>query len=52
MSTINSSFHIYFLTGFSTNYVNFSIFQFLVGLGIGADYPISSSIQAEFSPKR
>ncbi|KQB36749.1 MULTISPECIES: MFS transporter [Acidiplasma] len=41
-----------FLTGFSTNYVNFSIFQFLVGLGIGADYPISSSIQAEFSPKK
>ncbi|ASI13995.1 SP family major facilitator superfamily permease [Candidatus Mancarchaeum acidiphilum] len=41
-----------FLTGLSTNYIIFSIFQFLVGIGIGADYPISSSIQAEFSPKK
>ncbi len=41
-----------FLTGFSTNYINFSILQFIVGIGIGADYPVSSSIQAEFSPKK
>ncbi len=41
-----------FMTGFSTNYINFSILQLIVGLGIGADYPVSSSIQAEFSPKK
>ncbi len=41
-----------FLTGFSTNYINFSILEFIAGIGIGADYPVSSSIQAEFSPKK
>lgn len=40
------------LTGLSFNFVSFFIFQLLAGIGIGADYPISSSIQAEFSPKK
>jgi len=40
-----------FLTGLSQNLIEFFIFEMLVGIGIGADYPISSSIQAEFSPK-
>ncbi len=40
------------LTGLSQNMVEFIIFETMVGIGIGADYPISSSIQAEFSPKR
>ncbi|MEM0139455.1 MAG: MFS transporter [Ferroplasma sp.] len=40
------------LTGFSTNYINFSILELIVGIGIGADYPISSSIAAEFSPRK
>ncbi len=39
------------LTGLSENFIQFMIFETLVGVGIGADYPISSSIQAEFSPK-
>ncbi len=26
--------------------------SFIAGIGIGADYPVSSSIQAEFSPKK
>ncbi|WP_337860865.1 MFS transporter [Ferroplasma sp.] len=41
-----------FLTGFATNYINFSILELIVGFGIGADYPVSSSIQAEFSPAK
>ena len=40
------------LTGFSGNLTAFFIFQLLAGVGIGADYPISSSIQAEFSPRK
>ncbi len=40
------------LSGFSNNFTAFFIFQILAGIGIGADYPISSSIQAEFSPRR
>ncbi len=40
------------LSGFSTNIIEFIIFEILAGVGIGADYPISSSIQAEFSPKK
>ncbi len=38
-------------TGLSTTVIEFIIFEVLAGIGIGADYPISSSIQAEFSPK-
>ena len=40
------------LSGISTNITEFIIFEILAGVGIGADYPISSSIQAEFSPKK
>ncbi len=40
------------LTGFSGDLTVFFIFQLLAGVGIGADYPISSSIQAEFSPRK
>ncbi len=40
------------LTAFSTNVWEFFIFELLAGIGIGADYPLSSSIQAEFSPKK
>ncbi|WP_337860346.1 MFS transporter [Ferroplasma sp.] len=39
------------LTGISSNITEFIIFEILAGIGIGADYPISSSIVAEFSPK-
>ncbi|MGE9810514.1 MFS transporter, partial [Ferroplasma acidiphilum] len=39
------------MSGISTNILEFIIFEILAGVGIGADYPISSSIQAEFSPK-
>jgi len=40
------------LTGLSSNVYQFIGFQVLAGIGIGADYPVSSSIQAEFSPRR
>jgi len=40
------------LTGFSGSLTAFFIFQLIAGVGIGADYPISSSIQAEFSPRK
>ncbi len=40
------------LTALSNNVFEFIIFEIISGIGIGADYPISSSIQAEFSPKR
>jgi putative MFS transporter len=41
-----------FLTSFSSNLLEFFIFEAIAGIGIGADYPISSSIQAEFSPRK
>ncbi|MCL5791011.1 MAG: MFS transporter, partial [Candidatus Thermoplasmatota archaeon] len=41
-----------FLTSFSSNLMEFFIFEVIAGIGIGADYPISSSIQAEFSPRK
>ena len=40
------------MTGLSSNIFQFFLFQILAGIGIGADYPISSSIQAEFSPRK
>ncbi|MGC9037343.1 MAG: MFS transporter [Candidatus Micrarchaeia archaeon] len=40
------------LTAFSTNWLEFFLLQLGAGVGIGADYPISSSIQAEFSPTK
>jgi len=41
-----------FLTALSSNLPEFFAFEVIAGIGIGADYPISSSIQAEFSPRR
>ncbi len=41
-----------FLTSFSSNLLEFFMFEAIAGIGIGADYPISSSIQAEFSPRK
>ena len=40
------------LTALSTTFYEFFIFELLAGIGIGADYPLSSSIEAEFSPRR
>ncbi|KAA8922237.1 MFS transporter [Thermoplasma sp.] len=40
------------LTALSANFYEFFIFELLAGIGIGADYPLSSSIEAEFSPRR
>ncbi|MGC8671032.1 MAG: MFS transporter [Thermoprotei archaeon] len=39
------------LTALATSWWEFFLFQIGAGIGIGADYPISSSIQSEFSPK-
>ncbi|MGC8561868.1 MAG: MFS transporter [Thermoplasmata archaeon] len=41
-----------FLTSLATNINELIIFRFLLGIGIGADYPISSTYVAEFSPKQ
>lgn len=50
---IDLIFFIFFglLTAFATNVVELIIFRFLLGIGIGADYPVSSTYVAEFSPK-
>ncbi|MFP3229594.1 MAG: MFS transporter [Nitrososphaeria archaeon] len=40
------------LSALATNVAEVIIFRALMGVGIGADYPISSSLIAEFSPKR
>ncbi|MCI1223412.1 MFS transporter [Bifidobacterium tibiigranuli] len=40
------------LTAFSPNVWFLIVFRFLLGLGIGADYPISSTLVAEFAPKK
>lgn len=39
------------MTAISTNVWELIIFRFLLGIGLGADYPISSTITAEFAPK-
>jgi len=39
------------LTALANNWLEFFVFQVGAGIGIGADYPISSSIQSEFSPR-
>mgnify|MGYP001626345387 CR=1 FL=1 len=39
------------LTSMATSWWEFFLFQVGAGIGIGADYPISSSLQSEFSPK-
>ncbi|HVA38933.1 MAG TPA: MFS transporter [Candidatus Dormibacteraeota bacterium] len=40
------------LTAFSQNVWELLIFRFLLGVGIGADYPISSTLLAEFVPSK
>lgn len=40
------------LTAISQNVVELLVFRFLLGIGIGADYPISSTLLAEFSPAK
>lgn len=39
------------LTAISFNIWELIAFRFLLGIGLGADYPISSTITAEFAPK-
>ena len=40
------------LTAFSQNVWQLIIFRFLLGIGIGADYPISATLVSEFSPTK
>ncbi|MHB1683904.1 MAG: MFS transporter [Bacilli bacterium] len=40
------------LTALSQNVWQLLIFRFLLGVGIGADYPISSTLLSEFSPRK
>jgi putative MFS transporter len=40
------------LTAVSQNYWELFVFRFLLGLGLGADYSISSTLLAEFAPAR
>ena len=40
------------LTAVSQNMTELIIFRFLLGIGLGADYPISSTMTAEFAPNR
>ena len=40
------------LTALSQNVWQLLTFRFLLGVGIGADYPISSTLLSEFSPKK
>jgi Arabinose efflux permease len=39
-------------SAFAQNFLELLIFRFLLGIGIGADYPVSSSYVAEFSDVR
>ncbi len=39
------------LTALAANIIELLVFRFLLGIGIGADYPVSSTYVAEFSPK-
>jgi len=50
---IDLLFFVFFglLTSFAANITQLIIFRFLLGIGIGADYPVSSTYVAEFSPK-
>ncbi|MHB1955329.1 MAG: MFS transporter, partial [Sulfobacillus sp.] len=40
------------LSALSQNMIELIIFRFFLGIGIGADYPISSALTAEFSPTK
>ncbi|MEM4090723.1 MAG: MFS transporter, partial [Thermoplasmatales archaeon] len=50
---IDLVFFVFFglLTALATNITQLIIFRFLLGIGIGADYPVSSTYVSEFSPK-
>ncbi|WP_226830210.1 MFS transporter [Acidithiobacillus caldus] len=39
------------LSGFAWDIASLVAFRFLLGLGVGADYPLSSTYMAEFMPK-
>ncbi|MDG7040242.1 MAG: MFS transporter [Nitrososphaerota archaeon] len=54
MFIINIILFIFFtlLSAVATNVPELIIFRVLMGIGLGADYPISSSLIAEFAPKR
>ncbi len=39
------------LSGLANNWWELFIFRFLMGVGIGGDYPVSSTILSEFAPK-
>ncbi len=54
MFIIDMIFFIVFaaLSAFSQNIYQLIIFRMLMGIGIGADYPISSSLIAEFAPSK
>lgn len=41
-----------FLSAIAWNIQSLIVFRFLLGIGIGADYPISSTYLSEFMPKR
>ena len=51
---IDLVFFVFFglLTAMSTNIIELIAFRFLLGIGIGADYPLSSTYVSEFSPKK
>lgn len=40
------------LAALSQNMTELIVFRFLLGIGLGADYPISSTLTAEFAPTR
>lgn len=40
------------LSALSRNMTELIIFRFLLGVGIGADYPVSSALTAEFAPRK
>ncbi|PSR24725.1 MAG: MFS transporter [Sulfobacillus benefaciens] len=40
------------LSALSQNITELIVFRFLLGIGIGADYPVSSALTAEFSPTK
>ncbi|PSR35611.1 MAG: MFS transporter [Sulfobacillus thermosulfidooxidans] len=40
------------LAAISQNMAELIIFRFFLGIGLGADYPISSTLTAEFAPRR
>jgi len=54
MFIIDMIFFVVFaaLSAFSQNIMEIIIFRMLMGVGIGADYPISSSLIAEYAPSK